>query len=178
MPDEFGSDEHVRSLSREELESLFRYVFNSRNDLNTIITMQSKEIYELYEKVANQSKQLKAVQVALEKRNQGEVKARWQRAMDALKAETERLSEEVRYLKKGDVLHVLTDQEYIDQCERERLMQASIDALDKENAKLRELLRAAWKCIHSGPSCFDCRVVAGGCTLESAMRELGVEVYE
>ena len=47
--------------------------------------------------------------------------------------------EQIHWLKKGDILHVLTDQEYIDQCERERLMQVSIDALDKENAKLREL---------------------------------------
>ena len=49
------------------------------------------------------------------------------------------LREQIHWLKKGDILHVLTDQEYIDQCERERLMQVSIDALDKENAKLREL---------------------------------------
>lgn len=48
--------------------------------------------------------------------------------------------------------------------------------LEDENAKLRELARAAWKCIHSGLSCSGCRFVAGGCTLESAMRELGVEV--
>lgn len=45
-----------------------------------------------------------------------------------------------------------------------------------ENAKLRELVRAAWRCIHSGLSCSDCRLVAGGCTLQSAMRELGIEV--
>lgn len=66
---EFGSDEHIRSLSREQLEDLFRYVFNSRNDLNTIITMQSREINELRRKVARQAKQLKAVQTALERRN-------------------------------------------------------------------------------------------------------------
>lgn len=45
-----------------------------------------------------------------------------------------------------------------------------------ENAKLRELVRAAWGCIHSGLSCSDCRLIAGGCTLQSAMRELRVEV--
>lgn len=66
---EFGSEEHVRSLSREQLEDLFRYVFNSRNDLNTIITQQDAEITELRRRVARQAKQLKAVQVALEKRN-------------------------------------------------------------------------------------------------------------
>ena len=47
---------------------------------------------------------------------------------------------------------------------------------DSENAKLRELLRAAWKCVHAGLSCSDCRLIAGGCTLQTAMRELGMEV--
>jgi len=79
---EFGSVEHIRSLSRRELENLFRYVFNSRNDLNTVITQQDAEITELRRRVANQSKQLKAVQTALERRNQGEMKARWRRALD------------------------------------------------------------------------------------------------
>ena len=79
---EFGSVEHIRSLSRRELENLFRYVFNSRNDLNTVITQQDAEITELRRRVANQSKQLKAVQTALERRNQGEMKARWQRTLD------------------------------------------------------------------------------------------------
>ena len=54
--------------------------------------------------------------------------------------------------------------------------QSARSELREENAKLRELVRAAWKCIHSGLSCSGCRFVAGGCTLESAMRELGVEV--
>lgn len=62
--------------------------------------------------------------------------------MDLLAAENAKLREQIRWLKRGDVLHVLTDQEYIDQCERERLMQVSIDALDKDNTKLRELVRA------------------------------------
>jgi predicted outer membrane protein len=48
--------------------------------------------------------------------------------------------------------------------------------LQAENAKLRDLARAAWKCIHSGLSCSDCRLIACGCTLQSAMRELGIEV--
>lgn len=78
----FGSEEHVRSLSRRELVNLFRYVFKSRDELQTIITQQSGEITELRRKVANQSRQLKEVQTALERRNQGELKARWQRAMD------------------------------------------------------------------------------------------------
>lgn len=79
---EFGSEEHVKSLSRDELERLFRYVFVSRNELETIITQQSREITELRKKVANQAAQLKAVQMALEKRNQDELKARWQRTLD------------------------------------------------------------------------------------------------
>lgn len=88
---EFGSDEHIRSLSREQLEDLFRYVFNSRNDLQKIIRWQSEEITVLRRKVANQAKQLKEVQTALERRNKGKVKARWQRKLDAAKAENERL---------------------------------------------------------------------------------------
>ncbi len=66
---EFGSEEHVRSLSREQLERLFRYVFNSRKGLETIITQQQREVTELRRKVANQAAQLKAVQAALERRN-------------------------------------------------------------------------------------------------------------
>ena len=62
-----------------------------------------------------------------------------------LEAESDRLREQIHWLKKGDILHVLTDQEYIDQCERERLMQVSIDALDKENAKLREMIRELFR---------------------------------
>ena len=79
---EFGSVEHVKSLSRRKLENLFRYVFDSRNDLNTIITQQDAEITELRRKVARQAHQLKEVQMALERRNQGELKARWQRKLD------------------------------------------------------------------------------------------------
>lgn len=51
------------------------------------------------------------------------------------------------------------------------------DMLD-ENKKLRELLRAAYRCTNAGPNCLECRIVAGGCTLLSAMRELGIEVPE
>ena len=56
----------------------------------------------------------------------------------------------------------------------------SEDAADvrAENAKLRELARAAWRCIHTGASCSDCRLIAGGCTLQSAMRELRIEVEQ
>jgi hypothetical protein len=63
------------------------------------------------------------------------------RQVDSLQAENTKLREQIHWLKKGDILHVLTDQEYIDQCERERLMQVGIDALDKENSRLRELCK-------------------------------------
>lgn len=53
-----------------------------------------------------------------------------------------------------------------------------IKQLKDENKKLREALRAAWKCAHAGISCSDCRLIAGGCTLQSAMRELRIEVPE
>ena len=66
--------------------------------------------------------------------------------------------------------------------ERERLFRANVEKnnemlrLARNNAKLRELVRAAWRCIHTGASCSDCRLIAGGCTLQTAMRELGIEV--
>lgn len=87
--------------------------------------------------------------------------------------EIERLKEQVRWLKKGDVLHVLTDQELADQQRHEREMQASIAALEDENERLRELVRYMW---HEGA--FE----AGACYVEEAdrlkerTRELGIEV--
>lgn len=57
-----------------------------------------------------------------------------------------------------------------------RLCYVREDVVEQEREKLRELVRAARRCIHSGLTCSECRFVAGGCTLESAMRELGVEV--
>ena len=95
-----------------------------------------------------------------------------EREVDRLQTENAKLREEIHWLKQGDILHVLTDQEYIDQCEREHLMQVSIDALDKENAKLRELVRdmCEWAYVDSS------------CDLEDrfadSMRELGIEVDE
>lgn len=90
-------------------------------------------------------------------------------------ADNDRLREQVHWLKKGDILHVLTDQEYIDQCERERLMQVSIDALDKENKELRELcadmekmlVLACWTSVESDEEASQCIYRA---------RELGIEV--
>lgn len=88
--DRFGSEEHVKSLSRGELEELFRYVFNSRADLDRMMRQQDGEITRLRMRVARQAHQLKEVQMALERRNQGELKPRWQRAMDALQARCDR----------------------------------------------------------------------------------------
>jgi hypothetical protein len=45
-----------------------------------------------------------------------------------------------------------------------------------ENAKLRKLAKAAWSCVNRHVSCDECRVVCGGCTLQSTMHELGIEV--
>ena len=114
-----------------------------------------------------------------------------------LEVENAKLREQIHWLKQGDILHVLTDQEYIDQCEREHLMQVSIDALDKENAELRELVRDAWGDGHPDRSCEGCdirdechndveRMRKDGMLrfsrclfelrIEDRMRELGIEV--
>lgn len=65
-----------------------------------------------------------------------------------------------------------------DECVRADASHKELRGLQVENERLCELVRAAWKCIHTGASCSDCRLIAGGCTLQSAMRELGVEVHE
>lgn len=100
---------------------------------------------------------------------------------DKLRAENAKLREQIHWLKQGDILHVLTDQEYIDQCERERLMQVSIDALDDENAKLRELVKALHECTAKtipAKRCTECDLFDGedGCLDLVRMRELGIEV--
>ena len=46
----------------------------------------------------------------------------------------------------------------------------------EQNAKLRELAKTAWCCVNRHVSCDECRMVCFGCTLQSAMRELGIEV--
>ena len=53
-----------------------------------------------------------------------------------------------------------------------------IERLKAENAKLRRLAKAAWGCVNRNVSCDDCRMVCCGCTLWSAMRELGIEVKD
>ena len=102
------------------------------------------------------------------------------REVDRLQTENAKLREQIHWLKQGDILHVLTDQEYIDQCEREHLMQVSIDALDKENAKLRELVRIAGTYCVNGLCGKDdgCPLYLGKpyCALPDRMRELGIEV--
>ena len=98
-----------------------------------------------------------------------------EREVDRLQTENAKLREQIHWLKQGDILHVLTDQEYIDQCEREHLMQVSIDALDKENAKLRELVEYMHRCFVRG---HDWGPYCAGETVwvEQRMRELGIEV--
>ena len=102
------------------------------------------------------------------------------------RAENAKLREQIFWLKQGDILHVLTDQEYIDQCERERLMQVSIDALDKENAELRGLVRDYEHCTMYA-DCAHCKYdgkLSTHCPLSPCfpdadeLRELGVEVDE
>jgi hypothetical protein len=52
----------------------------------------------------------------------------------------------------------------------------AMNALFDENDKLRELAKAAWGCVNRRVSCDACRMTCGGCTLQSTMRELGIEV--
>lgn len=96
-----------------------------------------------------------------------------------LKTENAELREQIHWLKQGDILHVLTDQEYIDQCERERLMQVSIDALDKENAKLRELVEDMGAAFIHGPCYRWCEFKepcnGDRCQYRDRMREFGVD---
>lgn len=51
-----------------------------------------------------------------------------------------------------------------------------VEAYVAEIAKLRELAKAAWGCVKRQVSCDECRMVCCGCTLQSAMHELGIEV--
>ena len=60
--------------------------------------------------------------------------------------------------------------------QREQELRLENSQLEAENDKLRKIVKAAWKCIHTDVSCFECRFVMGGCTLYSAMSELGIEV--
>ena len=96
------------------------------------------------------------------------------------------LQEQIRWLKKGDLLHVLTDQELADQQKHEREVQASITALDDDNAKLRKLVRDMWhqSCTYD-TTCEGCpRYVkhwdgTEECEFETRIIKLGIEVgYE
>lgn len=85
--------------------------------------------------------------------------------------ENAKLREQNRYLMKGDLLHVLTDQELAEQQRREREMQASIKALDAENAKLRELCADLYD--HAA---FSIDYFGDAHGILQRMRELGIEV--
>ena len=75
-------------------------------------------------------------------------------------------------------------QEYLDAAIKRRdylqeqlsLCRSKLKSLESENAKLRGLAKAAWGCVNRRVSCDECRMVCCGCTLQSAMRELGIEV--
>ena len=108
--------------------------------------------------------------------------------LQPVERENAKLREQIHWLERGDIMHVLTDQEYIDQCERERLMQVSIDALDAENTKLLELADAVKEFVED-THCEDCpfrrdcndnnRIFCAddfSYHAFAAMRELGVEV--
>ena len=65
MSEYFGSDEHIESLSHEKLKDLARYLVRTRNELNTIVQMQDREMRELQRKIENQSRQLRQMQEAI-----------------------------------------------------------------------------------------------------------------
>lgn len=52
------------------------------------------------------------------------------------------------------------------------------DQYKAENNRLRELAKAAWGCVNRHVSCDACRMTCGGCTLQSAMRDLEIEVKD
>lgn len=74
------------------------------------------------------------------------------------------------YWKDGDgAMHVLTtDGEFTYEYQR--------GGLAEENAKLRSVVKAAWGCVNRAVDCHECRLVCGGCTLLSAMKDCGIEV--
>lgn len=41
-----------------------------------------------------------------------------------------------------------------------------------ENTQLRKVVNAAWGCVNRSISCSDCRIVCGGCTLQSSIRAI------
>lgn len=59
---------------------------------------------------------------------------------------------------------------------REKAKDSYIEDLEKENAKLRAVVKAAWGCVNRTVDCHECRLVCGGCTLLSAMKDCGIEV--
>lgn len=71
---------------------------------------------------------------------------------------------------------MLTDQEFAEQQKREREMQASIKALDDENAKLRELVRFMWLADYAGHFSTMPELQEHQAVVWQRMRELGVEV--
>ena len=105
-----------------------------------------------------------------------------------MRAENERLRDEIAELEGTiECLKGLAEANYercdtceamldCDECLRADASHKELRGLQAENERLRELVKSAWKCVHTGISCSDCRLIAGGCTLQSAMYELGIEV--
>lgn len=119
--------------------------------------------------------------------------ARWfTQRINQLKAENEQLREQLAKARDPQRIGGRADPESfvyaIEQLREFRWQHATNDedaipyinnvaaAHERENAKLRALVRLAWECTHTGVSCDDCRLTFGGCTLRSAMRELGLEL--
>lgn len=61
----FGSEEHIASLSLEELKDLVRYLVGMREELYAIVKMYDREKCELQRKIDNQRKQLAGMQAAI-----------------------------------------------------------------------------------------------------------------
>ena len=61
------------------------------DDIDALHKSLEQECEKLHEKVLNQRKQLADVQEAIERRNNGVLKRRWQKKMDALKNENEEM---------------------------------------------------------------------------------------
>lgn len=71
---------------------------------------------------------------------------------------------------------ILVQDEFGEYPDCEYVPKSAYDRIEAENANLRELAKSAWGCVNRHVSCDACRMTCGGCTLQSAMRELGIEV--
>ena len=87
-------------------------------------------------------------------------------------------------VRNGDIIHTYDDPSYLELLKHEREIQASITALDDENAKLRELVRHLYMCNQhldrdgEDGGCVLCPYLSieYDCEFEQRICELGVEV--